>query len=42
MAHRDMLAEILTDADVETLRRLVNEGMDQNTLLAPSSDLAYR
>ncbi|KAB2684306.1 hypothetical protein [Brucella pseudogrignonensis] len=42
MAQRDMLAEILADADVETLRHLVNEGMDQNTVRAPSSDLAYR
>ncbi|EMG51239.1 phage integrase family protein [Ochrobactrum sp. CDB2] len=31
-----------SDADVETLRHLVNEGMDHNTVRAPSSDLAYR
>lgn len=38
---RDKLAEILTDQDVETLRRLVNEGMGDNTLRALTSDLAY-
>lgn len=38
---RDMLAEVLTDADVETLRHLVNEGMSENTLRALASDLAY-
>ncbi|TCR97817.1 site-specific integrase [Rhizobium sp. BK418] len=38
---RDKLAELLTDADVETLRHLVNEGMGDNTLRALSSDLAY-
>ncbi|ASV84415.1 putative phage integrase domain protein [Ochrobactrum quorumnocens] len=38
---RDMLAEILTDQDVETLRHLVNEGMGENTLRALTSDLAY-
>lgn len=31
---RDMLAGILTDEDVETLRHLVNEGMGENTLRA--------
>jgi len=38
---RDMLAGILTDEDVETLRHLVNEGMGENTLRALTSDLAY-
>ncbi|MCO7728853.1 site-specific integrase [Brucella intermedia] len=38
---RDMLADILTDQDVETLRHLVNEGMGENTLRALTSDLAY-
>lgn len=38
---RDKLAELLTDADVETLRHLVNEGMGGNTLRALTSDLAY-
>jgi len=38
---RDKLAELLTDADVETLRHLVNEGMGANTLRALTSDLAY-
>ncbi|MBB3594834.1 integrase [Rhizobium sp. BK529] len=38
---RDKLAELLTDADVETLRHLVNEGMGDNTVRALSSDLAY-
>ncbi|PRA45269.1 integrase [Ochrobactrum sp. MYb68] len=38
---RDMLADILTDDDVETLRHLVNEGMGENTLRALTSDLAY-
>jgi integrase len=38
---RDELAELLTDEDVETLRRLVNEGMGDNTLRALTSDLAY-
>lgn len=41
MNRRDMLAEVLTDADVETLRHLVNEGMGENTLRALTSDLAY-
>ncbi|MDX4075543.1 integrase, partial [Brucella sp. NBRC 113783] len=30
MNRRDMLAGILTDEDVETLRHLVNEGMGEN------------
>ncbi len=41
MNRRDMLAEVLTDEDVETLRHLVNEGMGENTLRALTSDLAY-
>ncbi|WP_421566937.1 site-specific integrase [Ochrobactrum sp. EDr1-4] len=41
MNRRDMLAEILTDQDIETLRHLVNEGMGENTLRALTSDLAY-
>jgi len=38
---RDVLAELLTDQDVETLRHLVNAGMGENTLRALTSDLAY-
>ncbi len=41
MNRRDMLAGILTDEDVETLRHLLNEGMGENTLRALTSDLAY-
>jgi hypothetical protein len=41
MAHRDVPAEVLTDVDVETLRHLVKEAMDQNTPRVLSSDLAY-
>jgi len=41
MNRRDMLADILTDEDVETLRHLVHEGMGENTLRALTSDLAY-
>lgn len=41
MTRRDMLTKILTDADIETLRHLVNEGMGENTLRALTSDLAY-
>jgi hypothetical protein len=41
MERRDELAELLTDQDVETLRRLVNQGMGDNTLRALTSDLAY-
>ena len=37
MNRRDMLAEVLTDEDVETLRHLVNEGMGENTLRALTS-----
>lgn len=35
MNRRDMLAGILTDEDVETLRHLVNEGMGEH---APRTD----
>ncbi|CDZ38487.1 Integrase IntA [Neorhizobium galegae bv. officinalis] len=38
---RHELAELLTDEDVETLRRLVNQGMGSNTLRALTSDLTY-
>jgi len=38
---RDELAELLTDHDIETLRHLVDEGMEANTLRAITSDLAY-
>lgn len=41
LERRDVLAELLTDQDVETLRHLVNEGMGENTLRALTSDLAY-
>ncbi|WP_310015868.1 tyrosine-type recombinase/integrase [Brucella pseudogrignonensis] len=41
MNRRDMLAHILTDEDVETLRHLFNKGMSENTLRALTSDLAY-
>lgn len=41
MEHRDELAELLTDQDVETVRHLVNQGMGANTLRALTSDLAY-
>ncbi len=41
MNRLDMLAGILSDEDVETLRHLVNEGMGENTLRALTSDLAY-
>ena len=34
MNRRDVLADILTDDDVETLRHLVNEGVGENTLRA--------
>ena len=34
-------AEILTDDDVETLKHLAREGMDENRLRALASDLAY-
>ncbi|MGE0282574.1 MAG: site-specific integrase [Rhizobiaceae bacterium] len=38
---RDVLAELLTDDDVETLRHLAKEGMGDNSLRALTSDLAY-
>lgn len=41
MNHRDLLADILTDEDIETLRHSVNEGMGENTLCALTPDLAY-
>jgi len=41
MNRRDMLAGVLTDQDVETLRHLIDEGMGENTLRALTSDLAY-
>lgn len=40
-SRRDVLAELLTDDDVETLRHLAKEGMGDNSLRALSSDLAY-
>jgi hypothetical protein len=41
MNRRDRLAELLTDDDVETLKHLAREGMDENSLWALASDLAY-
>lgn len=41
MERRDELAGLLTDQDVETLKRLVERGMGDNTLRALTSDLAY-
>jgi len=38
---RDVLAEILSDADVETLRHLARQGLGENSLRALASDLAY-
>jgi integrase len=38
---RDELSELLSDADVATLRHLVETGMGANTLRALASDLAY-
>ncbi|HEV2501845.1 MAG TPA: site-specific integrase [Mesorhizobium sp.] len=38
---RDVLAELLTDDDVETLRHLAKQGMGENSLRALTSDLAY-
>lgn len=38
---RDVLAELLTDDDVETLRHLAKQGMGDNSLRALTSDLAY-
>jgi integrase len=41
MAAADRYAEILTDADVSTLKHLAATGMGANTLRALASDLAY-
>lgn len=41
MERRDRLAVLLTDADVATLKDLVQEGMGENSLRALASDLAY-
>ena len=41
MAAADRYAEILTDADVATLKHLAAAGMGANTLRALASDLAY-
>ncbi|WP_051505705.1 site-specific integrase [Mesorhizobium sp. WSM2561] len=38
---REVLAKILTDDDVETLRHLATEGMGDNSLRALASDLGY-
>jgi integrase len=38
---RDFLAQILTDADVATLKHLAKQGMGDNSLRALASDLAY-
>ena len=38
---RDALSELLSDADVATLKHLVESGMGANTLRALASDLAY-
>ncbi len=38
---RDVLAEILSDDDVATLRHLATEGIGENSLRALASDLAY-
>jgi integrase len=38
---RDKLATLLTDADVATLKHLVESGMGENTLRALTSDLGY-
>ncbi|MER8847475.1 site-specific integrase [Mesorhizobium australicum] len=38
---REVLAEILTDDDVETLRHLAREGIGENSLRALASDLGY-
>lgn len=38
---RDLLAEILTDDDVATLRHLAQEGIGDNSLRALASDLGY-
>jgi integrase len=41
MASADRYAEVLTDADVATLKHLADAGMGANTLRALASDLAY-
>ncbi|RWK76772.1 MAG: integrase [Mesorhizobium sp.] len=38
---RDVLAELLTDDDVATLRHLAREGIGENSLRALASDLGY-
>lgn len=38
---RDLLAEILTDGDVETLRHLAKDGIGANSLRPLASDLGY-
>ncbi|MGX5806375.1 integrase, partial [Bradyrhizobium sp. Arg314] len=38
---RAILAEILTDDDVDTLRHLATQGMGDNSLRALASDLGY-
>jgi integrase len=38
---RDLLAALLTDDDVDTLRHLARQGIGQNSLRALASDLAY-
>jgi hypothetical protein len=38
---RELLAEILSDDDVETLRHLAREGIGENSLRALASDLGY-
>ncbi|TGR00983.1 integrase [Mesorhizobium sp. M4B.F.Ca.ET.190.01.1.1] len=39
--HRDFLAGLLTDDDIETLRHLAKEGIGENSLRALASDLGY-
>ena len=41
MAAADRYAEVLTEADVATLKHLADTGMGANTLRALASDLAY-
>ena len=38
---REVLAELLTDEDVETLRHLAKQGIGENSLRALASDLGY-
>jgi hypothetical protein len=40
-SRRDELSLLVSDADVATLRHLVESGMAANTLRAIASDLAY-